>query len=48
MRERLAYLLLIGIFIMIVTIMFAVLGKGVYQPPTVQQQEKGSISRVLI
>ena len=42
MRERLAYLIMTGMLILIVTVMFAVLGKGTYQPPPVEEvQEKG-------
>lgn len=47
-RERLAYLILIGMMILLTTVMFAVLGKGEYQPPTVEEQEKGSISHGLL
>lgn len=44
MRERMAYLIVIGMLIVIATLMFAVLGKGEYQPPPVKKQEQGSVS----
>ncbi len=33
MRERVAYLFMIGVLIMLMAITFGVLGKGHYQPP---------------
>ena len=33
MRERVAYLFMIGVLIMLLAITFGVLGKGHYQPP---------------
>ncbi len=45
MRERLAYLILIGMLLVVVTFVFAVIGKGEYQPPPPEQQEEqGSVS----
>ena len=45
MRERLAYLIMIGMLVVLVTFVFAVLGKGEYQPPPPEQQEEqGSVS----
>jgi hypothetical protein len=32
-RERIAYLFMIGILILLIAITFGVLGKGEYQPP---------------
>ena len=37
-RERIAYLFMIGVLIMLIAITFGVLGKGEYQPP---EEEKG-------
>jgi hypothetical protein len=42
------YLILIGIFILLATFVFAVLGKGEYKPPPPKEQEKGSISHILL
>ncbi len=47
MRERVAYLFMIGILILLVAVVFGVLGKGEYQPPSPKEQEKGSASYVL-
>ena len=47
-REHVAYLIVIGIFVLLALFMFAALGKGKYQPPPPQEQEKGSISHVLL
>jgi len=44
MRERMAYLILIGMLIIVVTFVLAVVGKGDYQPPPPEKQEQGSIS----
>ena len=44
MRERMAYLILIGMLLILATFVFAVVGKGEYQPPPPEQQEQGSIS----
>jgi hypothetical protein len=43
MRERMAYLILIGMLIILVTFVLAVVGKGDYQPPPPEKQEQGSI-----
>lgn len=48
MRERMAYLIMIGMLVLLATLMFAVLGKGEYQPPPVKEQEKASISHYLL
>jgi hypothetical protein len=44
MRERMAYLILIGMLLIVVTFLVAVVGKGEYQPPPPEKQEQGSIS----
>lgn len=45
MRERLAYLIMIGMLLVLVTFVFAVVGKGTYQPPPPEKQERqGSVS----
>jgi hypothetical protein len=44
MRERMAYLILIGMLIILGTFVLAVVGKGDYQPPPPEKQEQGSIS----
>ena len=44
MRERMAYLILIGMLLIVVTFLIAVVGKGEYQPPPPEKQEQGSIS----
>ena len=46
MRERMAYLILIGMLLIVVTFLVAVVGKGEYQPPPPEKQEQGSISFV--
>ena len=38
MRERIAYGFMIGILILLITVVFAVLGKGEYQPPEPEEQ----------
>lgn len=44
MRERLAYLIMIGMLLVLVTFVIAIIGKGEYQPPTPQKQEQqGSV-----
>ncbi len=44
MRERLAYLIMIGMLLVLVTLVFAVIGKGEYQPPSPEkQEEQGSV-----
>ena len=44
MRERMAYLILIGMLIILATFVLAVIGKGEYQPPPPEKQEQGSVS----
>src|SRR5829696_2586278 len=44
MRERMAYLILIGMLLIVVTFVLAVVGKGEYQPPPPEKQKQGSIS----
>lgn len=45
MRERLAYLIMIGMLLVLITFVFAVVGKGEYQPPPPEKQEnQGSVS----
>jgi len=45
MRERMAYLIMIGMLLVLVLFVIAVIGKGEYQPPPPEQQaEQGSIS----
>ncbi len=46
MRERLAYLFMITILIVLIAVTFGVLGKGEYQPPSPEQQ-KGQADVVL-
>ncbi len=41
MRERIAYLFMVAILILLIAVTFAVLGKGEYQPP---EQSQGSVS----
>lgn len=38
MQERLAYFFLIVVLILLIAVVFGVLGKGEYQPPTIGQQ----------
>ena len=45
-RERVAYLFMIAILILLITVVFAVLGKGEYQPPP--PEEQGSVSSSLL
>jgi hypothetical protein len=37
-RERVAYMFMIGMLILLVAVVFAVLGKGEYQPPPPPEQ----------
>jgi hypothetical protein len=37
-RERVAYLFMIGILILLIAVTFGVLGKGEYQPPPEEDQ----------
>jgi hypothetical protein len=46
-RERIAYLFLVGVLVMLMAITFGVLGKGHYQPPK-EGGEHGSIPYVLV
>jgi hypothetical protein len=39
-RERIAYLFMISILILLIAVTFGVLGKGEYQPPS-KEEEKG-------
>jgi hypothetical protein len=39
-----AYLILIGMLIILATFVLAVIGKGEYQPPPPEKQEQGSVS----
>ncbi len=47
MRERIAYLFLVGVLVMLMAITFGVLGKGHYQPPK-EGGEHGSTPHVLV
>jgi hypothetical protein len=42
-RERIAYLFMVSILIVLIALTFGVLGKGEYQPPK-EEQEKGFVS----
>ena len=44
-RERVAYLFMITILILLIAVTFGVLGKGEYQPPSPEQQ-KGELEVV--
>ena len=46
MRERVAYLFMIGILIFLIAVVFAVLGKGEYRPPP--PKEQGYVSQVVL
>jgi hypothetical protein len=46
-RERIAYLFLVGVLVMLMAITFGVLGKGHYQPPK-EGGEHGSIPHGLV
>ena len=46
MRERIAYLFMITILVVLIAVTFGVLGKGEYQPPK-EEEPKGSVTRVL-
>jgi hypothetical protein len=48
MRERMAYLILIGMLLVLVTFVMAVVGKGEYQPPPPEKQEQGSFSHAAL
>jgi hypothetical protein len=45
-RERIAYLFMISILILLIAVTFGVLGKGEYQPPE-NEQEKASHPHVI-
>lgn len=47
LRERMAYLIVLAMLILLVTFILAVLGKGEWQAPSPQEQEKGSNSQDL-
>ena len=46
MRERIAYLFMITILVVLIAVTFGVLGKGEYQPPK-EEEQKASTSVVL-
>ena len=46
MRERLAYLFMITILVVLIAVTFGVLGKGEYQPPK-EEEPKASASIVV-
>ena len=47
-RERIAYLFMITILVVLIAVTFGVLGKGEYQPPKEEKQEpKGAVPIVL-
>lgn len=48
MRERMAYLIMIGMFIVLVIFVLAVIGKGEYQPPPEEREQGGIRSEALI
>lgn len=48
MRERMAYLILIGMLVVLITFVIAVVGKGEYQPPPPEEQEKAGVSHDLL
>ena len=48
LRERMAYLIVFAMMILLVTFILAVLGKGEWQAPTPQEQEKASSSHNLL
>ena len=45
MRERIAYLFMITILIVLIAVTFGVLGKGEYQPPK-EEEPKASVHSV--
>ncbi len=47
LRERMAYLIVLAMLILLVTFILAVLGKGEWQAPSTQEQEKASNSQDL-
>ena len=42
MRERLSIGILVGVLIFLIAFVFAILGKGEYQPPTSEEGMSGS------
>ncbi len=48
MRERMAYLIVFAMMILLVTFILAVLGEGEWLAPTPQEQEKASSSHILL
>jgi hypothetical protein len=44
-RERIAYLFMISILILLIAVTFGVLGKGEYQPP---KKDQGYVSQPLV
>ena len=48
MRERMAHLIVLAMLILLVTFILAVLGKGEWQAPTRQEQEKANNSHNLL
>jgi hypothetical protein len=42
--ERISVLILVAVMIMLFTVVFAVLGKGDYQPPPPEHGEEGAVS----
>ena len=51
-RERIAYLFMVGVLIMLIAVTFGVLGKGHYQPPGHDQgsggEEPGYAAPILV
>ncbi len=43
-----SYLIMIGIFVLIVLFTMAALGKGKYQPPPPEEQEEASLSQEVL
>ena len=49
MRERLAYLFMLAVFILLVAAVLGALGRGEYSPPPPrEQQEQGNVPPLLI
>ena len=44
--ERISLIILVAVMIMLFAVVFAVLGKGEYQPPSPEGEEHGSISAI--
>jgi len=47
-RERVAYLFMIGILIFLIAVVFAVLGKGEYRPPPPKEQGYTPLQQYLL